>query len=188
MLTARHGELEMMDVARDAGVSEGLAYYHFGTRAGLIGAVVHEVYDRLLEAIDIPDWPLHDWGGREHERTRRFIDFVYDSPIAGIVFSKLATEPDVVEVATARWHGVVDEGARNIAQGQRRGVLPSTTDPELLSALINGAVRHAVAQALNTTPRPDRGALSDEVWSFISAGLRIGPEPADLSKQKTEQP
>ena len=170
-------------MARGAGVSEGLAYYHFGSRAGLIGAVVHAVYDQLLDAIDIPDWPTHDWGGRERERTRRFIDFVYESPIAAIVFSTLATEPEVVGVATGRWQGVVDEGARNIAQGQRRGVLPSTSDPRLLSALINGAVRHAVAQALTTEPRPERDALTDEVWSFVSAGLRIGPKPLTSGTQ-----
>ena len=80
----------------------------------------------------------------------------------------------------------LEEGARNIAQGQRRGVLPKTTDPQLLSALINGAVRHAVAQALATDPRPDRDALTNDVWSFISAGLRIGPEPTNLTNPSTE--
>lgn len=185
-LVAGDGAFEVQDVAKRAGLSVGLAYHRFGSKAGLIGAVVHRVYDRLFDATDIPHWPSHDWGGRERERTRRFIEFVYDTPVAAIVFSKLATEPEVVGVATERWQGVVVEGARNIAQGQRRGVLPTNADPHLLSALINGAVRHAVAQALVTDPRPHRDALTEDVWSFISAGLRIGPEPTDLTNPSTE--
>ncbi|MEM8606623.1 MAG: TetR/AcrR family transcriptional regulator [Myxococcota bacterium] len=181
-----NGAFEVQDVAKRAGLSVGLAYHRFGSKAGLIGAVVHRVYDQLFEATDIPHWPAHDWGGRERERTRRFIEFVYDTPVAAIVFSKLASDPEVVGVASERWRGVVDEGARNIAQGQRRGVLPTATGPHLLSALINGAVRHAIAQALATEPRPDRDALTDDVWNFISAGLRIGPEPTNLTNPSTE--
>lgn len=169
------GAFEVQQVASRAGLSVGLAYHRFGSKAGLIGAVVHQVYDDLLDAIDIPQWPTHDWRGREHERTRRFIDFVYENPVAAIVFSKLASEPEVVGVASERWRGVVDEGARTIAQGQSRGVLPARTDPHILSALINGAVRHAVAHALTAEPRPNRDALTEDVWTFIESGLGIAP-------------
>jgi len=180
------GAFEVQQVARRAGLSVGLAYHRFGSKAGLIGAVVNQVYDRLLHAIEIPHWPTHDWRGRERERARRFIDFVYGNPVAAIVFSRLASEPEVVGVASERWRGVVDEGARNIARGQTRGVLPTRTDPRLLSALINGAVRHAVAHALSTEPRPDPETLTDHVWSFIEGGLGIGPEPTNLTSSTTE--
>ncbi|MEM7138911.1 MAG: TetR/AcrR family transcriptional regulator [Myxococcota bacterium] len=186
-LVAGEGSFEVQEVARRAGLSVGLAYHRFGSKAGLIAAVVEQMYDRLLDAIEIPHWPAHDWSGRERERTRRFIEFVYDNPVAAIVFSKLASEPEVVGVATARWNGVVDEGARNIAQGQRRGVLPRGSEPRVLSALINGAVRHAVAQALTDEPRPDRNQLTDEVWNFIAGGLRLGPEATEVTPQAKQE-
>lgn len=175
-LVAGDGFFEVQHVANRAGVSVGLAYHRFGSKAGLIAAVVDALYDRLVEAIEIADWPTEDWPGRERERTRRFVNFVYDNPLAGIVFSKLASDPEVVSVGTARWNQVVDEGARNIAQGRARGVLSQGPDPRLLSALINGAVRHSVAHALATKPRPDREQLTAEVWSFIAGGLGIDPE------------
>ena len=168
------GSFEMQHVAKRAGVSVGLAYHHFGSKAGLIAAVVDRLYDDLGDAIEIADWPVHDWAGRERERTRRFIDFAYDTPLAAVVFSKLSAEPDAVIVATARWQELVREGARNIAQGQHRGVLPPRRDPQILSSLINGAVRHAVAHALASGARPDREALTEEVWSFIEGGLGLG--------------
>jgi AcrR family transcriptional regulator len=169
------GAFEVQDVAKRAGVSVGLAYHRFGSKAGLVAAVVDRLYDELLQAIDLPDWPLDDWGGRERERTRRFIDFAYDTPLAAVVFSKLAADPEVSVVAAQRWNGVVEEGARNLAQGQRGGVVPTKTDPQVLSALINGAVRHAVAQALANELRPTRERLTDDVWSFVAAGLGIRP-------------
>lgn len=167
------GAFEVQHVAKRAGLSVGLAYHRFGSKAGLIGAVVHDVYDRLLRAIEIEEWPARDWAGRERERTRRFVDFAYDNPLAAVVFSKLASEPEVVTVTTARWNGVVDEGAHNIAQAQRLGLIPDGVDPKLLSALVNGAVRHAVAQALSIDPRPERETLIDQVWTFIEGGLGI---------------
>lgn len=44
------GQLEMLAVARRAGVSAGLAYHHFGSKAGLIAAVVEAFYDQLEAA------------------------------------------------------------------------------------------------------------------------------------------
>ncbi|WP_050625577.1 TetR/AcrR family transcriptional regulator [Bradyrhizobium viridifuturi] len=45
-----HGHLEMQAVAKRARVSVGLAYHHFGSKAGLIAAVVEDFYQRLDEA------------------------------------------------------------------------------------------------------------------------------------------
>jgi AcrR family transcriptional regulator len=42
-----HGHLEMQAVAKRALVSVGLAYHHFGSKAGLIAAVVEAFYSRL---------------------------------------------------------------------------------------------------------------------------------------------
>jgi AcrR family transcriptional regulator len=46
-LTQGQGHLEMQAVARRARVSVGLAHHHFGSKAGLIAAVVEEFYSRL---------------------------------------------------------------------------------------------------------------------------------------------
>jgi AcrR family transcriptional regulator len=55
------GELEVAAVARRAGVSVGLPYRYFGTRSGLLIAVVDDFYDRLgkacaLRAYHAPTW------------------------------------------------------------------------------------------------------------------------------------
>src|SRR5690554_5193406 len=45
------GQLEMVAVARRAKVSAGLAYHYFGSKAGLIAAVVEAFYDRYDAAV-----------------------------------------------------------------------------------------------------------------------------------------
>ena len=44
------GEVEVAAVARRAGVSAGLPYRYFGTRAGLLIALVEDFYGRLEHA------------------------------------------------------------------------------------------------------------------------------------------
>src|SRR5690349_13406419 len=57
-----HGLLEMQAVAKRAKASVGLAYHHFGSKAGLIAAVVEAFYNRLEEVafspskLTSPDW------------------------------------------------------------------------------------------------------------------------------------
>ncbi|NOJ39697.1 helix-turn-helix transcriptional regulator [Bradyrhizobium sp. WSM 1791] len=48
-LIRSHGHLEMQAVAKRAQVSVGLAYHRFGSKAGLIAAVVEAFYSRLDE-------------------------------------------------------------------------------------------------------------------------------------------
>ena len=50
-LIRSHGHLEMQAVSKRAQVSVGLAYHHFGSKAGLIAAVVEAFYGRLDEMV-----------------------------------------------------------------------------------------------------------------------------------------
>ena len=68
-LVESHGLLEMQAVAKRAKVSVGLAYHHFGSKAGLIAAVVEGFYNRLEEVAFSPSkLSSPDWAGREKER------------------------------------------------------------------------------------------------------------------------
>ena len=64
LLAEGEGKLEMAWVARAAGVSSGLAYHHFGSKEGLLVAVVNDFYDRLeaaslmLRFDDARNWEL----------------------------------------------------------------------------------------------------------------------------------
>ena len=62
-LIRSHGHLEMQAVSKRAQASVGLAYHHFGSKAGLIAAVVEAFYSRLDEMAfkdrcSLPSFPL----------------------------------------------------------------------------------------------------------------------------------
>src|SRR3954451_21289259 len=82
-LIRSHGHLEMQAVAKRAQVWVGLAYHHFGSKAGLIAAVAAAFYSRL-DAEDFNDAgrPPESWENRESRRIASCIAFHYDHPFA----------------------------------------------------------------------------------------------------------
>jgi AcrR family transcriptional regulator len=168
------GHLEMQAVAKRARVSVGLAYHHFGSKAGLIAAVVEAFYD-LLEAaaFDPAHLVARDWAGRERERIAAYIGFHYDHPFAPLVVGPLSRAAEVLDVEQAFTKRQLAAGAYNLRAGQREGVIPRDLDRSLAIALIIGGIRQALIGALTAAQRPDRSALTDKIWRFMAGGLRL---------------
>ncbi len=173
-LIATHGLLEMQAVAKRAKVSVGLAYHHFGSKAGLIAAVVEGFYNRLEEAAFSPSKLLSpDWAGREKERIAAYIAFHYDHPFAPLVVGPLSRAPEVLDVEQAFTRRQLTAGAHNLRTGQRDGVIPPDLDPRLTIALLIGGIRQALIGALTSSHRPERAELTDKIWVFVVGALRL---------------
>ena len=169
-----HGLLEMQAVAKRAKVSVGLAYHHFGSKAGLIAAVVEGFYNQLEEAAFSPSKLVSaDWAGREKERIAAYISFHYDHPFAPLVVGALSRAVEVLEVEQAFTKRQLTAGAHNLRVGQRDGVIPADLDPRLTIALMIGGIRQALIGALVSGHRPDRAELTDKIWVFVAGALRL---------------
>src|SRR5450631_58155 len=169
-----NGLLEMQAVAKRAKVSVGLAYHHFGSKAGLIAAVVEGFYNRLEEAAFSPSkLTSSDWAGREKERIAAYISFHYDHPFAPLVVGALSRAAEVLDVEQAFTNRQLAAGAHNLRVGQREGVIPADLDPRLTIALMIGGIRQALIGALTSGHRPDCVELADKIWVFVAAALRL---------------
>jgi len=178
------GLLEMQAVAKRAKVSVGLAYHHFGSKAGLIAAVVEAFYDRLEEvAFNPANLVSSDWAGREKERLAAYISFHYDHPFAPLVVGPLSRAAEVLDVEQAFTKRQLVAGAYNLRAGQRQGVVPTGVDPHLTIALMIGGIRQALIEALVKGHRPDRGALTEKIWVFIAGALRL-PAGSDVAFER----
>jgi AcrR family transcriptional regulator len=176
-LIQRGGLLEMQAVASRAKVSVGLAYHHFGSKAGLIAAVVQSFYDRLEEvAFNPANLRASNWPGREKERIAAYISFHYDHPFAPLVVGPLSRAAEVLDVEQAFTKRQLAAGAYNLRVGQRAGVIPADLDPRLTIALMIGGIRQALIGALTKVQRPDPKALTEKIWVFIVGALRLPPE------------
>ncbi|UVE16717.1 TetR/AcrR family transcriptional regulator [Pseudomonas sp. LS44] len=172
-LLEQGGGLEVGRVAERAGVSVGLIYRYFNSRAGLLAAVAEDFYDRYQEQVMAAD-PLPDaadWSSREEQRTRRAVDFVYAEPLAPLVLVSLAREPEVAALEAQRTAENVRQGADNIRRGQAAGQLNAGLDPELVSAMILGGMHQALLEALARPQRPVADHLARQLWHFIRGAL-----------------
>ncbi|WGS23891.1 MULTISPECIES: TetR/AcrR family transcriptional regulator [unclassified Bradyrhizobium] len=172
-----HGHLEMQAVATRARVSVGLAYHHFGSKAGLIAAVVEDFYNRLDGAVfSGARLPTESWAARERARIRAYIAFHYAHPFAPLVIGTLSRAPEVVDVETAFTAKQLAAGALMLEAAQRDGIVPGDIDPQLTIALMIGGIRQALVGSLTREPRPDPDKLTNDIWVFIAAALRLPVE------------
>lgn len=169
------GAAEIGAIAARAGVSAGLAYHHFGSKDGLIAAVVEAFYARYAEVANAR-YPGATWSEREIQRTRATVRFLVEDPFTPTLFGPLGRSRAVVDAEAACMAELIDLGARNIAQGQADGDLPRQCAPALAAAFVLGGVRHSVGAALLSGAKPEPVALARSVWILIaqSLGLRVG--------------
>ena len=65
-----------------------------------------------------------------------------------------------------------------LTSAQDGGVVPTDIDPHLTIALMIGGIRQALIHAMTQTPQTDPGKLTDEIWAFMAAALRLITTPA----------
>lgn len=177
-LIERDGALEVASVAARAEVSVGLLYRYFGSKAGLVAAVVESFYDRFhAQVADTDPAPDADWASRERKRLELSVAFHYREPLAAVVLSRLSREPEVAGVEVRRIGRLVEDAAKNVEAGQRRGELPADLDARTVGAMLIGGFRVAMGEALTRRPRPDTGVLVEELWRFVVNGVRHAGAP-----------
>lgn len=178
------GNCEMSAVARTAGVSVGLAYHYFGSKAGLIAAVVEQFYEELDREVMMAKFGLPDWREREYLRVERSVAFHYRHPLAPVILRRLRREPAVIEIEQARVARQVAEGTRNIISAQKQGSVVADLDPASAAAFTLAGMRALIAQALELPPeeRPSERELTDRIWRLIQRAIgRVREENEDAA-------
>lgn len=179
-------DFEMLAVAKRAGVSVGLAYYHFGAKAGLLSAVtqcfLNELEQQALFA-DVPDEGC--WATREKKRLERYVHFYYAHPIGSLMLHWPARPEEVMAVEREHEEKVLTASASNFAQAQQQEQITTRLAPALLAVMTLGAVRLGVAEAMRQTPRPDAQNLVDSIWDYIAAACGANTASQQNSPSET---
>ena len=172
-LEAGGGQIEMNDVARRAGVSVGLAYHYFGSKAGLVSALVTDFYDRYDAVVNRRYDDTGGWGARERKRLTEAVRFLFSDTVAPVMLSRLSASAEVVAVEAERRAAIISLGVANIREGQTRGDVPAHVDAEMASAFLNGGIRQAIAAALSAADAPDADAFAEKAWGFVARALAM---------------
>jgi AcrR family transcriptional regulator len=176
---ATGGHLEIAAVAERAGVVPSLINKYFGSKAGLVSALIDDFFDRLhAEVLDVDLDAEGDWATYERLRLERGVRFHYADPFAVVLYAQLAREPSVAHTERDRISTVIKQAAANIRRGQRRGELPKSVDPELAGAAMFGAMQRVMVVALSRTPHPRQDRLVQVLWRQVAAAVDIDPRSA----------
>ena len=172
-LVAGSGVLELGALTRRAGLSTGALYHHFGSKAGLLSAVYDGFFTGLRNATGDAHLPDGDWGTRERERTRCFVAYHFQNPLANVLLARIALDPQLSELDAVYIQNMSDDAAANIRHGQQLGQLPADIDPDSAGAFVIGGLRLGVAQQLRTTPRPHPDRVAERLWRLTAGTLGI---------------
>lgn len=167
------GDFEMGDVAKRARVSVGLAYHYFGSKSGLIAALIADFYDRYDAVVNQHFARGLPWGEREYMRLMATVEFLFSDPLATVMLGRLSGSPDVIAAEAERRNAIVALAVVNISKGQERGDIPPDIDPEIAAAAINGGLREAMTMALRRQKRMSPQAFCDQVWGLVAGALRL---------------
>ncbi|MGB5811198.1 MAG: TetR/AcrR family transcriptional regulator [Polyangiales bacterium] len=171
------GHIEIAAVASAAGVVPSLVHRYFGSKAGLVGALVDDFFDRLHEEVlDVDLQDQGDWAQHERIRLESGVRFHYGEPFAAVLYGPLARDPEVCEREAARIAAVVDRTARGIRRAQREGELPVGVDSVLAAAAMFGALRLVLVEAMRRSPRPRPTRLIEILWRQVAASVQIEPD------------
>ena len=173
---ANDGHIEIAWVAEAAGVVPSLVNRYFGSRAGLISALLDDFFGRLraeVLALNLDD--QGSWAQHERIRLEKGVHFHYTDPVAVVIYTGLSREPEVALTENRHIETVVKHAAASIRRGQKRGELPSSVDPELAGAAMFGAMQRVMVAALGRTPRPRPERIVEVLWRQVAAAVEIDP-------------
>ncbi len=168
------GELEVVAVARAAGVVPSVIYRYFSSKAALVSALIEEFFARLRDEVlevDLDD--EGDWAARERRRLELGVRFHYGDPFAPVLYGTLAREPEVAQTNERCIAAVVGQAATNIRRAQARGELAAGVDPELAGAAMFGAMQRVMVHALTRTPPPPEPEIVGVLWRQVAAAVHI---------------
>lgn len=163
----------MSQVARRAGVSDGLPYHYFGSKAGALAAVVDDFYDRYFAVVNQPLDGARPWPEREFERLQSWLGFLYGEPLAPVVLGKMGRTARVAGLESSRQDELIGLARRNIELGQQAGDIPRSIDAGVAGAAIIGAIRQAASQAFQDREPPPLDVLTVQLWGLIAGALGL---------------
>jgi AcrR family transcriptional regulator len=173
---ANDGHIEIAWVAEAAGVVPSLVNRYFGSRAGLVSAILNDFFERLhVEVLGLNLDDLGTWLQHERIRLEKGVNFHYTDPAAVVIYTRLSREPEVALTENRHIDEIVKYAAANIRRGQKRGELPSSVDPELAGAAMFGAMQRVMVTALSRTPQPGPDRIVDVLWRQIAAAVDTDP-------------
>ena len=178
-LVERDGQMEIDSVAGRADSSVGLIYRHFGSRAGLISAVVDDFYGRFrADVLQADPMPHGSFTARERRRIELAVAFHYADPLSRVVVTHLHLDGQVAVGEAAQVDALVADVASVVAAAQRKGDVARDRDARFVGAMVVGGMRQVLAGVFATEPRLPEKKTAKGLWTLVAGVLGVDPDGA----------
>lgn len=177
-------------IAERAGITHGVIPFHFGSKDGLLLAVIETCFERFAQSVLGPlqdPQRTRDFGLGDLDATLRAqVAFSDAHPEVGRVFQVLmaesiASSPELRPHFRSFHQRLVGVGIAWMREGQARGALRSDADPETvvetLLAFLTGTRTHHLVHGL------DRRRVHQQMMELLERALR--PESTAVTKRTT---
>ncbi len=169
-----YADTSIDDIARDAGVTRGAVYHHFGGKRPLFRAVIEDIQDELAAHVD-RNAEKHDdpW----EAFVAGWISFLEQAPTAGIGRVLMLEAPAILgyedwqSIDDAHFHPTVTGAVTYLMNG---GVLPPQPIEPVVRVLL--AISNAMGTLVASSADPNRTrAEVAPVWAQLLGGLQSPP-------------
>ncbi len=193
-----YGATSLKAIGERARVSHGVIPFHFGSKEGLLLAVVETLFARFSDAVIAPLLRgRRDWGSRDLEAVMRAqLAFQIEHPEVGRLFQVLMFEaigpqpelrPYFVEFHE-RLHGL---GCAWVREGVARGALRDDLDVEATVTALLSFFTGLRTHTLLAEGRVDPVRVHEQMLAIVTAGtslLQTTGRPADATREPPTDP
>ncbi|MCZ0735605.1 TetR/AcrR family transcriptional regulator [Phreatobacter sp. AB_2022a] len=165
------------DIARAAGISDGLAYRYFQGKRDLLNEVLRAFYERTMVDLEIIAGRDAPFETRLHDLIHRHLfAFVADADLCRLFISEVRTASDYqgspVHELNRRYTSIL---VRIVEDGVANGEVRGDIDIRLVRDVIFGAIEHRSWAAVNGRPL-DVDATARNLVELLRYGLVARPQ------------
>jgi TetR/AcrR family transcriptional regulator, acrAB operon repressor len=178
-----YGATSLKAIGERAGISHGVIPFHFGSKEGLLLAVVEALFARFTEAVIVPLGERErDWGSGDLEALMRAqLGFQIEHPEVGrlfqvLMFEAIGPRPELRPHFLAFQERMRRLGSAWVREGVARGALRTDLDVE---ATVDVILSFFVGLRTHTLLAPDRvdpTRVHEQMLSFVRAASVGGAE------------
>ena len=168
------------DIARIAGISDGLVYRYFRNKRELLYGVLQKFYERILVDLELKVFSHDKFPARLEALIKRHIEvFIADTDLCRLFIAEVRTASDYegspIQELNRRYTSVL---IRIVKEAVKTGEIRTGLDPKLLRDVLFGAIEHLAWRHVNGRGQLRATQTARDLASMLTSGICAGSTSA----------
>jgi TetR/AcrR family transcriptional regulator, fatty acid metabolism regulator protein len=161
------------DIARVAGISDGLVYRYFRNKRDLLYGVLQKFYERIMIDLENEVFTQNRFRARLEALIKRHIEvFVADTDLCRLFIAEVRVASDyegsAIQELNRRYTSIL---IRIVKEAVRTGEVKADVNPKLLRDVIFGAIEHLAWGHVNRRRQLRAAATARDLTALLTSGM-----------------